>query len=132
MINFDEVENKILKVTDKNQLKKIREVVNYSMTIAKAECPNKIEEVTIASYLHNVLKNTNLNIDFATKFLLSFPNLDHQKILHAIKYHKEERITKDPMIGSVWDGYLLAQENNEINIMSTAKGIEILLSNQTY
>mgnify|MGYP001216826916 CR=1 FL=1 len=125
MINFEEVENIVLaNLKDKSMLNKIRKVANYSFTIAKSECPEKVKDVLIAAYLHT------LDINKVKDILQNnFQNLDIRKIIHAIKYHQEERITKDTLIGSIWDGYLLSENNKEIDIMSTAKGIELLMFN---
>ena len=56
-----------------------------------------------------------------------WPQLNHKKILKAIEEHADELITKDPLIGSIWDADRLdltrlnIQINPELLSTKTAK-----------
>jgi len=137
-MNYDEVEAKVFSwIKDIDTIMHTRKVVNYAMIIAREECPECMDDVLLAAYLHDILKDKDSKgNEHAIKGALlveqilkdHFPEYNHRKILHAIRYHEDERVTNDAFIGSLWDATLLAKENKDINVFNTAKGIELALS----
>lgn len=137
--DYDAIERKVFCwINDIDTIMHTREVVNYAMIIAKAECPEALNDVLLAAYLHDILKPTLKGRHHAIQGALviedllkvHFPGYNHRKILHAIRYHEDERITNDPAIGALWDAEHLANKRTNIDLFSTAKGIELTLNSE--
>ncbi len=136
--NFTKVENIVFPMLNKEGVEHTKKIVNFAMLIAKEECPNNTCDVLLAAYLQDIVPDNNIlkeNNQHAIKAALiaeeilekHFPEYNSRKILHSIRYHEDERITKDPIIGAVWDANLLEKNKKDINLFSTARGIELAL-----
>lgn len=119
-------------------LEHVRRVVDYATEIAQAECPDNINDVVLAAYLHDIGRNDDnggnehaMHGAIITAELLRqhWPESDHDKIIFAIRYHADGQTTDDPLIGSLWDADRLdigrAGLIVDIDLLSTEKGKEI-------
>jgi len=138
-LNLKEVESLVFSNMSKECIAHTKSVVNYAMTIARAECPEFMDDVLLAAYMHDICgmdesREHAINGAMACEGILKnfFPNTNHRKIMHAIRYHSDERITKDKLIGTLWDAEKLARKKNNIDLFCTAKGIELAMFNEAF
>ncbi|MFA6383329.1 MAG: HD domain-containing protein [Parcubacteria group bacterium] len=127
-----------------HNVKHVLKTVRNSSIIAKSVCPEKIDDVKMGALLHDIgrvddfdresthaQKGAAIAYEILAKYFRNAP-LDFKKILFAVKYHSRGKISRDPVIGAIWDGDRLDLERVGMKVnpkyLSTKKAKEIMRS----
>lgn len=90
----------------------IGHVVHFGQLIAERACPQKMVDVLLGCYLHDIGRGRNppkmthgdAGAPIARRILQThFPDSDIEKIVSAVQFHDRGRTTSDVVIGSIWD-----------------------------
>ena len=130
--------NDFLKKNDLHGSAHAKATAAFGAILSQRECPDFFKEIMIGCFFHDIGRTSDYegrihaikSAAVANKIIRgNWNNLNYEKIIYAIKYHADGRVSTDKIIGCIWDadrlGTIRMHRAIDLSLISTSTAKKI-------